>query len=341
MAVVIVGTDQRVRFLNSVGELMLGISAVQSLGKSLDELFQNGAPLVALVQRVFSEQAVLRDHEHDIQPQRALAQRVSLVLVPVRSEALREVILFLDAPVAMQAMTEQATQRGVARAAGTIAAMLAHEVKNPLSGIRGAAQLLAEDRSPEERALADLICREVERIRQLLDQFESLSDNGVQDAVPVNIHAALDDACALVLSAGSAVKIEKLYDPSLPPVLARSDRLVQVFLNLLRNAAEALQGMESPRIQVLTSYKGGMRTRRADGEVVRAFVCVVVEDSGCGIAEPLRETLFQPFVSTKEGSRGLGLAIVYKIVSDFGGTLDVESSQPGCTRLRVMLPCEG
>lgn len=340
IAVMIATPEGRIRFLNAAGELMLGISSEHATGKPLAELFHTDAKIIPLVQRVFEGGAVLRDHEHVLQPQRATAQRVNLLMVPVR-EPQREVILFFDAPAAMQAMTEQATQRGVARAAGTIAAMLAHEVKNPLAGIRGAAQLLAEESQPQERALAELICREVERIRQLLDEFEALSDPTVETPQPVNIHEALDDACALMKHAHATIACDKRYDPSLPAVLAKRERLVQVFLNLIKNAAEALEGAAEPRIVLTTSYKSGVRLRRAEGEQARAFVCVTVEDNGCGIAQDLRETLFQPFVSGKQGGRGLGLAVAYKLISDFGGMLELESSQPGCTRMRVLLPCEG
>lgn len=338
IACILLGKDNNIHMLNTAAEMLLGVDANHAKGKPLSSLLAEDQALPAMVTQVFSGNHTLRDHEHSIKPLRGAEVSVGLTLVPVADAQgeVDEVLVMADAAVPHS--QEHTARREVVRAAGTIAAMLAHEVKNPLSGIRGAAQLMAEEEG--DTALPELICREVERIRELLDRFEFLSDGGVIATEEVNVHAALDDAASLVKQAYPAVRLEKYYDPSLPDVLARRDLLVQLFLNLAKNAAEALSEVENPILRLRTSYRGGVRTHLPDGGVATGHVAVTVEDNGPGIPAEIRATLFEPFVSTKEGSRGLGLAITSKIAADLGGVLELEASEPGSTRFCALLPCK-
>lgn len=239
---------------------------------------------------------------------------------------------------------EDASPRRAARSAIGMAEMLAHEIKNPLAGIRGAAQLLSEGLGPEDRELTDLIVAESRRIVALLEEVERFGDTSRPQLQPVNIHDILDRARRSMALGGAAPRIVADYDPSLPPALVDPGRIMQVVLNLLRNAAEALaregRGPDDPRgpalIRLRTAYDGEARTP----EGAHLGLRVEVEDNGPGIPEGIADQIFEPFVSGRENGTGLGLALVSKIVTEHGGLVRVDS-RPGRTLFRVSLPLAG
>ncbi|MBN9319774.1 MAG: ATPase [Caulobacterales bacterium 68-7] len=219
--------------------------------------------------------------------------------------------------------------------------MLAHEIKNPLAGIRGAAQLLKAGAVIEDQPLAQLIVDETDRIRRLVDRMEVFSDNAPPTRTPVNIHQALDRVRALAANGvADGLILREVYDPSLPPVWGDDDQLIQIFLNLVKNAAEAAHMRRDSRgeIVITTAYRHGVRVRGPDGRTLKdAPLEVRVQDNGPGVPEELKEHLFQPFVTTKSNGTGLGLALVSKLVTGHGGLIDFES-EPGRTVFRVLLP---
>jgi two-component system nitrogen regulation sensor histidine kinase GlnL len=222
-----------------------------------------------------------------------------------------------------------------------MAAMLAHEIKNPLSGIRGAAQLLEPSLGDADRALARLICEETDRIRQLVDQMEVFSDERPLERRPVNIHVVLDRVKQLVhASAPEVLTIKEEYDPSLPAVLGSSDQLVQVFLNLAKNAAEAVAASdEGGEIVLTTAFRPGVRLAVAgSSERVSLPLEVCVHDTGPGVPEEILPYIFEPFVTSKRSGKGLGLALVAKIVRDHGGVVECKPHAGRGTTFRVLLP---
>jgi two-component system nitrogen regulation sensor histidine kinase GlnL len=225
-------------------------------------------------------------------------------------------------------------------AAAGAAALLAHEIKNPLSGIRGAAQLLEANADEDSRALTRLIRDEVDRVAALIDRLEGFTDKRPLDLEPQNIHAILEHARSVAMRGfGENIVFKEIYDPSLPPVLGHRDSLVQVVINLLKNAAEAL-GEKGGSVTMTTAYRHGMRIVTDGGDGRRQLpieVCVI--DDGPGAPPELAEHLFDPFVSSKRDGRGLGLALVEKLIADQGGIVEyAREGQPERTVFRLMLP---
>jgi two-component system nitrogen regulation sensor histidine kinase GlnL len=226
-----------------------------------------------------------------------------------------------------------------ARSMAALGQTLAHEVKNPLAGIRGAAQLLLRDADPNERELVNLIVDETDRVRRLIDRMESFGSDQPINFAPVNVHAALERVFALAQNGfAQDMVVKKRFDPSLPDALGDQDQLIQVFLNLAKNAAEAAAS-HAGRAEVIlaTAYRHGVRMRTTAGDVRDLPLEIAFYDNGKGVADDVRDCLFEPFVSTKQSSGGLGLPLVQKIVAAHGGVVDFES-EPGRTVFRVRLP---
>lgn len=226
-----------------------------------------------------------------------------------------------------------------ARSMAAIGRTLAHEIKNPLAGIRGAAQLLVRDADPDELQLVNLIVEETDRVSRLIDRMESFGDEAPISFAAVNVHAALERVAALAENGfARGLSIKRRFDPSIPDALGDADQLMQVFLNLAKNAAEAVAGRgDGAEIVLATAYRHGVRVRGSGGETRDLPLEIAFYDNGRGVAEELQDCLFEPFVTTKQSSGGLGLPLVQKIVSAHGGVVDFESA-PGRTVFRVRLP---
>ena len=335
--VLVVGGTGLIEYANGAAEQFFDASTATFLGAPLADLVPADSPLFALLATVRRSGHSVSEYAVTLETPRLGSHVVTIQVAPLAEEADRVVVTLQERSMAHK-IDRQLTHRNAARSVTGMAAMLAHEVKNPLSGIRGAAQLLEENLGHADRELTRLICDEADRIVALVDRKEVFSDRRPLDRGSVNIHEVLNRV-RLAAQSGFArhVHFVETYDPSLPPVYGNRDALIQAFLNLVKNAAEAVppQGGE---IQVSTSYQHGVRLAVA-GTNARLHLPLVVEvaDNGEGIPEDLRPHLFDPFVTTKHNGTGLGLALVAKVIDDHGGVIEFES-QPRRTVFRLFLP---
>lgn len=340
--ILVVGEDESIVFANAAAEAFFSMSAATLTRSHVPDIVAFGCPLLALVEQVQATGATINEYGIEIAtPRFSGAKLVDVYGGPLPEEP-HNMFLMLQQRSMAQMIERQLTHRAAARSVSGMAGVLAHEIKNPLSGIRGAAQLLEPALSDEDRALTQLICSETDRIRMLVDRMEVFGDERPLAKEAVNIHDVLNHVRRIAEHGfGRSVRYVEDYDPSLPHVLGNRDKLVQVFLNLLKNAAEAIgSDNETGRIVLQTAFRPGVRlSLPGTGTRVSLPLMIQIEDNGCGIPEHLKPHLFDPFVTTKTSGSGLGLALVAKIIADHGGIIECDS-EPRRTIFRVLLPMQ-
>jgi len=333
---VVVDRDLRVTFLNPAGEELLGVSAATAHGKPLASLLGTTSPLIALVDRAMETGRAHAEHEASVQnPQGKVSVSAMASLLSDHSGEARGGVLLLRDLTRIRELEEQVRRAERLTAVGTLVAGIAHEVRNPLMGVRGAAQLLMAESTfpPALKEYCDVIIREVDRLNGLVEGMLAFAQPSPPRVVECNVNQILEEILALEerVLRRRGVTVGRIYDPQVPPVAADPDQIRQVFLNLMRNGAEAMEG--GGELTLETAYE--RRSPRCFGLSVAV---VKVIDQGAGLSSEARQHLFDPFFTTKPKGTGLGLAICHRIVGDHRGHIEIGDAEGRGCAVTVLLP---
>jgi len=342
-AVVLLDRESNIVFANPAAEQFFSLSDAVLRRQKLSDLVTFGCPLLSLVEQVGRTDSSVNEYGVEVVlPRSETTHLIDVFGGPLHDDR-AHIMLLLQQRSMAQMIERQLSNRAAARSASGFSSVLAHEIKNPLSGIRGAAQLLEPALGDEDRALTQLICTETERIRKLIDRIEVFGDERPIPLEPVNIHDVIEHVRQLAQSGfARGIDFRQEFDPSLPSVPGDRDLLIQAILNLVKNAAEAIngQGDMAGRIVLRTAFRPGVRLSvPGSGRRVNLPLLIEIQDNGPGINADMQKHIFEPFVTDKSNGSGLGLALVAKIIGDHGGVIEGDFV-PRHTIFRILLPLE-
>ena len=327
--------DETISDANAAAELFLNISQRSLVGAGVWSKLAIDAPLGEAFAKARAQRSSLFVNDVDVGSTERAAVHCSILFAPLTGSDDQMLMMISPREMANRLTQHQASGKAAKSAIG-MAEMLAHEIKNPLAGITGAAQLLSMGLSAEDRELTDLIVEESRRIVKLLEQVEQFGNLRPPARRAVNLHDVLDRARqSAAVGFGAHMGFLEDYDPSLPRAMVDGDQLLQVVLNLVKNACEA--GRPGGIVRLRSFYEPSLRVRQSDGSQARLPLQIEVQDNGPGLPAEIADEVFEPFVSGRENGTGLGLALVSKLVAENGGWISVDSA-PGRTVFRISLP---
>lgn len=327
----VLGIDagERIRFANAAAaELLAGVGR-GLLGRRLDEIFGLDAPLLAVARRALEGGAGVAETDVALVGPGFALGRATVAAGPVGDNGY----------VALVLMRTPRPRTTSPASANTAVRTLAHEVRNPLAGIRAAAQLISRSDGADTSALAKLICDEVDRIHRLTHRIDPLGELDPPRFELFNIHEALERVRKLIGSSAPDVMIRERYDPSLPLVRGDFDQLIQALLNIAKNAVEAVVGRADGEVAITTSYRPGIKFRASAADFARAQLEIQIADNGPGLHADVADHVFEAFATTKLNGIGLGLTVAADIITRHNGHIEVDSA-PGCTAFKVLLPID-
>ena len=329
-------------YANVAAEQIFQASWSQLVGRPLSQFVRPHGRLAELIDHVRQSNASISEFGLKLHLQRSTSIEIDAHLAPV-ADMPGSLVMSLQ-PASMARRFDQFRfNRGSSRSVSAMARTLAHEVRNPLSGIRGAAQLLDPALDEEDRVLVRLICDEVDRVCKLVERMEEFGEVMPLERRPVNIHEILEHVRRLAENGFARHHtIIESYDPSLPQVDGDRDRLIQLFLNLVKNAAEAAPG-EGGQIIIKTHYQHGVRMTLPNSRArVELPITIEIHDNGPGVEPDLVDDMFEPFITSKPGGGGLGLPLVAKIAHDHGGIVSYSLEDHGSVfRVRLAAASHG
>jgi len=338
-AVLVATEGHDIVYANMAAESVFRTSSAYLLRHSLERFIPFGSPILSLPKQVLSKRSPVNEYQIDISSPRIGEGKVVDVYAAPMADSSKNVILVFRERSMADRIDRQLSHRGAARSVSGLAAMLGHEIKNPLSGIRGAAQLLESVVGKQDKELAQLIKTETDRIVKIVDRMETFSNETPLEREAVNMHSVLGHVRKIAENGfGEHVTFKEEYDPSLPPVSGNKDQLIQVFLNLVKNASEAMNAERDGMITLKSAYKPGIHIS-SPGSDERAALPLefTVIDNGNGIPDDIRAHIFEPFVTTRINGSGLGLAQVAKTIGQHGGIIECDSHEGG-TVFKILLP---
>jgi two-component system nitrogen regulation sensor histidine kinase GlnL len=341
-AVVAIDSQGRIALFNPAAQLYTGLSERQSLGRHFEELFAGQEALLYLIRTAVQDGRSISDDENILLHRPAASPLpVSASVSPIYTEDGRQegVVLIIRDLSRVYELEEAVRRADRLSTLGTLAAGLAHEIKNPLGGIKGAAQLLAME-LPEGSHLAEytgVMIKEVERVNGIIEELMDLARPRAPELTEVNLAKVLSDIVLFQKEAyrGKDVRFSLQLDPSIPPILGDENLLTRLFLNLIKNAGEAID--KKGTVQIITKVASEYHLNQP-GERPAPLIVVEIRDNGRGVRKAELDQIFTPFYTTKSKGSGLGLATCQKIVSEHRGFLKVESSPGKGTTFAVCLP---
>lgn len=339
-AVIVTDKNNAILYANMAAENVFRASSSYLLKHNMEKIVPFGSPVLGLVEQVMAKGAPVNEYQIDISsPRTGEGKIVDVYAAPLADNSPKAILVFRERSMADR-IDRQLSHRSAARSVTGLAAMLAHEIKNPLSGIRGAAQLLESVVGQDDKELAQLITTETDRIVKIVDRMEVFSDESPVEHEPVNMHSILGHVRRIAENGfADNIKITEQYDPSLPDVSGSSDELIQVFLNLIKNASEAMDEASDAQITLSSAYRSGIRIASpGSGERAALPLEFSVSDNGKGIPEEIRAHIFEPFVTTRINGSGLGLALVAKTIGRHGGIIECDSVEGQGTTFKILLP---